>query len=51
MIFVFIIFGIVLFFFALYFVVTQAINNSELLKEIKVLLMESQNKDSNKRGY
>ncbi|MCR4434894.1 MAG: hypothetical protein QHH06_05095 [Clostridiales bacterium] len=40
--------GIVLFLSATYFVVKSAINNSELLKEIKVLLMDSQN-SGNKR--
>lgn len=36
-------FGIFLFFMAIYIIVKKAVNNSELLKEIKVMLMEAQN--------
>lgn len=36
-------FGIFLFFLGIYLIVKAAINNSELLKEIKVMLMKSQN--------
>lgn len=40
-----VLFGIFLFFLGLYVVVKSAVNNSELLKEIKVMLMKSQNSD------
>ena len=38
-------FGIFLFFLGMYLVVKAAVNNSELLKEIKVMLMKAQNDD------
>ena len=42
-------FAIFVFFFILYMVVKSAVNNSELLKEIKVMLMKAQNEDNNRR--
>lgn len=40
-----VIFGLFLFFVALYLVVKAAVNNSEQLKEIKIMLMKTQNED------
>lgn len=42
----FVLFGIFLFFLGMYVVVKTAVNNSELLKEIKIMLMKSQNEDN-----
>ncbi len=42
------IFVLFIFFFVMYLVVKSAVNNSELLKEIKVLLMNAQNDESRK---
>lgn len=38
-------FGISVFFLIMYLVVKSAVNNSEMLKEIKVMLMKAQNED------
>ncbi|MCX8129954.1 MAG: hypothetical protein N3I35_07650 [Clostridia bacterium] len=41
-----IIFGVFVFFVALYLIVKAAINNSEQLKEIKIMLMKAQNEEN-----
>ncbi len=38
-----ILFGISIFFFILYMIVKAAVNNSEAVREIRVMLMKSQN--------
>jgi hypothetical protein len=38
-----ILFGVSIFFFALYMVVKAAVNNSEAVREIRVMLMKAQN--------